>query len=78
MIDTNVPECIVTDELRLIQVLSNLIGNAIKYTDKGYIQITVRQNLLKNSNACELFFDIEDTGIGIAENKQDGLFNPFC
>lgn len=65
------------DISHLHQILINIIGNAIKYTDKGYIQITVRQNLLKNSNACELFFDIEDTGIGIAEDKQDGLFNPF-
>jgi PAS domain S-box-containing protein len=64
------------DSLRLEQVLVNLIGNAIKFTEAG--QVTLQVEVIENSQeAVRLHFAVQDTGIGIAPEAQEGLFNPF-
>ena len=60
------------DPVRLRQVMTNLVGNAIKFTEKGYIKISCSIN-----PDSELSFEIEDTGIGIDKEKQEKLFTHF-
>ncbi|HLZ16997.1 MAG TPA: two-component regulator propeller domain-containing protein, partial [Cyclobacteriaceae bacterium] len=75
-IDYNVPSQIIGDSLRLRQVLTNFVGNAIKFTAKGEVFIGV--HLVKAAGEkCELSFEIRDTGIGIPENKINKLFKAF-
>ncbi len=74
-IDGPVPENIKTDPVRLRQCLLNLIGNAIKFTDKGYVRVHV--SVLGSNNDGILKFEIEDTGVGIEPDKQKLIFDPF-
>ncbi|QDG54342.1 response regulator [Persicimonas caeni] len=68
------PRYIETDPKRLRQVLINLVGNAIKFTDDG--QVRVRASF-EGEGRPMLCFDVADTGIGIPAEQQDGLFEPF-
>ncbi len=75
-INRDVPPLIVGDVTRLKQILINLIGNAIKFTEEGEIYIEV--NLTESANeVLTLEFKIQDTGIGIPKEKQDLLFTKF-
>lgn len=74
--DQFTPEFIVGDKLRLTQVLINLVGNAIKFTQKGSVKIKI-QLLSKESDDFTLKFSIIDTGKGISKDKQRALFKPF-
>ena len=67
---------LVGDALRLEQVLINLTGNAIKFTETGSVVIRV-QPLNVSEDAVHLRFDVEDTGIGMADETQANLFQPF-
>ena len=67
------PNRILGDATRLRQILINLCNNAIKFTDKGYIQIWVSNDI----KAKKLFFSVVDTGIGMSEEQQKKLFEPF-
>lgn len=72
----DVPRVLVGDPLRLNEVLTNLISNAIKFTDKG--SITVRCSKVETAeNAVRLRFSVEDTGIGIPKDKQKMIFESF-
>ncbi|MGA9378761.1 MAG: response regulator [Phormidium sp.] len=80
--DPNLPQYIESDESKLRQVLINLLGNAIKFTDEG--GVTLRAKLADESGNKEnthsldyLFFEIEDTGAGISPQEIDNLFKPF-
>ena len=75
-IDKNIPDVIVGDSLRLTQVLINLIGNAIKFTEKGEIILSILPASLDES-VCELEFSVKDTGIGIKKEDQKRLFQKF-
>jgi len=75
-IDDNLEECLVTDESRVQQILINLIGNAIKFTDEGFVSLNVSV-VNKSITAQEVKFSIEDTGIGISEESLAQLFRPF-
>ncbi|MGL5192525.1 MAG: PAS domain S-box protein [Chroococcales cyanobacterium] len=77
-----VPQYITTDESKLRQVLTNLVGNAIKFTRTGGVSLRVRATAIEEaetepaSRFC-FYFEIEDTGMGIAEEELSGLFTPF-
>ncbi|HCL04224.1 MAG TPA: hypothetical protein DHW61_17760 [Lachnoclostridium phytofermentans] len=75
-IGENVPTKILGDELRLEQILSNLISNAIKFTSVGQIVIEVI-NTDQKEDEVELFFMVIDSGIGISKEDQDKLFQSF-
>ena len=64
------------DPLRLVQVLCNLVGNALKFSNGGNVVVTVRQ-LSKTSDESELQFSVSDQGIGISPEQLDRLFQPF-
>jgi PAS domain S-box-containing protein len=71
------PKVIEGDPLRLRQMLINLIGNAIKFTNQGSVKVFVDIHNKKNTGELELIFKIIDTGIGISEDALDSLFSPF-
>lgn len=75
-VDDEVASCIIGDALRLRQILSNLISNAIKFTDRGEISLSVVQ-LEQQAERVLLQFEISDTGIGISDDDQTKLFKPF-
>ncbi|BAQ65173.1 ATP-binding protein [Geminocystis sp. NIES-3709] len=74
-----IPEIIIFDEIRLRQILFNLIGNAIKFTDKGYVKIIVgnSDNVDDTISNCGFYITIEDTGIGIPMKEIDRIFESF-
>jgi len=73
----DVPENINADEQRLIQVITNLIGNAVKFTpDEGAISVFVRK-INENDGIYTLQFEVKDTGIGITKEQQARLFTSF-
>ena len=74
--ETDVPDALVGDPLRLRQVLINLVNNAVKFTDAG--EIRVRVAVIEQSPAAALLsFTVRDTGIGISAEQADGLFTSF-
>ena len=75
-VSQDIPEHIIGDELRIVQVLNNLISNAYKFTSVGSIHVEVLKTA-QNGNKAELFFLVMDTGIGIAKADQDKLFKSF-
>ena len=77
-IDESMPKAIVLDELRIRQILFNIIGNAQKFTEKGYIRVKVRSLLINEAEATtNIAITVEDTGIGISENDFDKIFESF-
>lgn len=77
-IDQKVPKVLVVDASRLKEILINLIGNAIKFTDTGFVKIMVE--LAENTTPLDtinLVIKVKDSGIGIAQNAQDKIFNMF-
>ena len=75
-IDEEVPDVVVGDQFRLNQILTNLIGNAIKFTHKGSITLEVKLES-KNDEELWLNFKVADTGIGIPEEKIQTIFDSF-
>lgn len=75
-IQNDVPDNAIGDPLRMQQIIVNLLGNAIKFTERGNIDIRVEKRALSN-NRMELEVQIHDTGIGISEKQQSQLFQAF-
>lgn len=75
-IDPSVPDNLIGDALRLRQVLVNLVGNAIKFTEAGFVRIGVNQNDCVDG-VLNFRFEIEDSGIGIPADKQAAMFEAF-
>ena len=75
-INYNTPDTIIGDHGRLRQILVNLLTNAIKFTDKGDISLSVSSKVVE-SNQSQMFFEVRDTGIGIPQDRMDEIFKPF-
>ncbi len=75
-IDPTVPQKVVGDSVRLSQILWNLAGNALKFTDTGYVEIDVMA-LSEDSEKIHLLFTVKDTGIGIPANRLADIFKEF-
>lgn len=75
-IEDAVPKQIIADPVRIKQILLNLIGNAVKFTEKGYVEVSIKI-LEKLHDKVKLRFEIKDTGIGIEKSKQDKIFKQF-
>src|SRR6478609_1108623 len=76
-VDSNIPSWVNTDQARLNQILINIIGNAIKFTDKGKVDI-ICNLVTENQTNCIVEFKIRDTGIGIKKEKQKIIFERFA
>ena len=74
--DKNIPECLNGDSVRLKQILLNLSSNAVKFTEKGKIIISVSLKNIENG-MCTVEFSVKDTGIGFSKYKQEKLFQMF-
>jgi len=75
--DNNIPASIISDEVKLKQVLSNLVGNAIKFTpENGSVKLSIKV-LEKNDKKVKIKFIVSDTGIGISKEAQKKIFEPF-
>ena len=75
-VQADVPEYLIGDPGRLRQIVINLVGNAIKFTEKG--EVVVRVSVEKvDADSAELLFAVSDTGIGIPQEKQDRMFEAF-
>ena len=75
-VDEHVPELLFGDALRIGQVLNNLVSNAVKFTHKGVIDVSVKLKELKDKSAV-LVLAIQDTGVGIPKEKIESIFMPF-
>jgi len=75
-VDARIPPAVLGDPIALRQVLTNLVGNAVKFTAKGSVVVTARAIELE-SDAVELEFSVADTGIGIPADRLDKIFNEF-
>lgn len=84
--DPKLPHRVMADELRLRQVLINLLGNAVKFTEKGYVELSVKvqdaapgsENSANGEEHTQLLrFEVIDTGIGIPKDKAAQIFTPF-
>ncbi len=74
--DTEIPSRIISDPTRIRQILINIIGNAIKFTEEGGVTIVITSALLPNDRS-EIKFSVGDTGIGISDEEKLRLFQPF-
>ncbi|MEO1621411.1 MAG: ATP-binding protein [Cyanobacteria bacterium J06632_3] len=73
-IENSVPQFIKTDEVKLRQVLVNLLGNAIKFTEKGKVSLLVTRHPSDDGQLC---FTVQDTGVGVTPEELTHLFDPF-
>lgn len=73
--DSTIPQWLLGDPLRLQQILSNLVGNAMKFTDVGEVRVSITAQT--EETKCKLTVAVADTGIGLTTEQQQGLFSPF-
>lgn len=76
-IDENVPQFIYADSVRLKQIIVNLIGNALKFTMVGKIQLDIKEIQSSNKDFSSINFSVKDTGIGIKYHNQEKIFHSF-
>lgn len=75
--DKNLPRAVYADEKQISQILINLLGNAIKFTERGQVLFKVDYLEQNEKNTVTIRFTIEDTGVGIAEEDLESIFKPF-
>jgi len=76
-VDSNIPRFIIGDDLRLAQVLTNLMSNAVKFTPEGGRVFLSASLICATNDTCELCFKVADSGIGIPYERQTGIFESF-
>ncbi len=77
-IDPDLPKALILDETRIRQVLLNIISNAVKFTDSGFVKLTVSEHYPeKDHSKLDLLFSVEDTGIGIPDDQKELMFKAF-
>jgi two-component system, sensor histidine kinase and response regulator len=76
---TDIPDMVLFDEVRIRQILLNLVGNAVKFTEKGYVKLSIKAMPTKTNDisSVDLHFSVEDTGIGIPESEKEKIFEAF-
>ncbi|SFL23992.1 Signal transduction histidine kinase [Desulfomicrobium norvegicum] len=77
-VDETVPTALFGDTVRIRQILTNLIGNAVKFTLRGKVEIRVSSLTPVKPGEHRIFIEVEDTGVGIPDKAQTGLFAPFA
>lgn len=78
-IPDDIPKLILFDEVRIRQILLNLVGNAVKFTEKGYVKLSIKTMPSNTSDMSriDLHLSVEDTGIGIPESEKEKIFEAF-
>ena len=77
-IDPALPDALLLDEVRIRQILFNLVGNAVKFTNEGYIKLSAHKIYTEEDHSkLDLYFSVADTGIGINPKQQATIFNAF-
>ncbi|MCQ6277117.1 response regulator [Bacillus sp. V3B] len=78
-IQDDLPELILFDEVRIRQILLNLVGNAVKFTEKGYVKLSIKAlpSKMNDMSSVDLHLSVEDTGIGIPETETEKIFEAF-
>lgn len=77
LVDDQVPDLLFADHVRIRQILFNLVGNAVKFTERGAIDLLLRRRTTLSGGELLLECSIADTGIGIPSNSGESLFEPF-
>lgn len=73
----NIPQNMITDESRIRRIIINLVGNAVKFTERGEIKITVRMKK-RNADKAQIELSVNDTGMGIPKEEQERIFDRFA
>ncbi|CAG9295213.1 response regulator [Celerinatantimonas diazotrophica] len=76
-LDSSVPQKLIGDPVRIKQILINLVNNAVKFTDSGYVSVNISAKPTGNCDKVLLEIDVQDTGIGITQEQQQRLFHSF-
>jgi signal transduction histidine kinase/CheY-like chemotaxis protein len=76
-IDPAIPDCLIGDVVRIQQILNNLVGNGIKFTQEGGVVIYVQALTSNQDDFFRVLFSVKDTGTGISDTDLEKLFNPF-
>ena len=76
-IDGNIPDSLIGDVTRIRQILINIMGNAVKYTDKGFVYLDIYGSQIADDNTITLTMEVKDTGRGIKEEDLERLFSEY-
>ena len=75
-VEDRVPQYVLGDSLRLGQIMTNLVSNALKFTQEGRVDVSLKM-VSETEHYCSIFFEISDTGIGLTEEAKSKIFNTF-
>ena len=73
----HLPHALLLDRIRLRQILVNLVGNAVKFTDQGGVEVRVKWEKEDTSSHVTLIIEVQDTGVGIPQDRLESIFKPF-